>query len=295
MAKSALLKSSIAKKYWMALTGLFLCLFLAGHLAGNLQLIFGTSQDFNEYALFMTTNPAVKILSYLTYISIIFHAIDGILLTIQNKKARPIAYAKTNPSANSGFASRNMAVLGTLILVFIVTHMVNFWAKMHFDENMPLVAKEMDNGMGQKQLQLVGTKDSPMKFIFANGERVISSKFIEDIKTQSNGTYDLELKDRRILINKVTGDIIFIGYKDLHKLTFDFFRDPKIGLIATLGYVLAMLTLAFHLWHGFQSAFQSLGATSPKITPIVQLFGKLFSVLVPLLFAIIPLYIHFSK
>ncbi|MCU0349291.1 MAG: succinate dehydrogenase cytochrome b subunit [Flavobacterium sp.] len=295
MAKSALLKSSIVKKYWMALTGLFLCLFLAGHLAGNLQLIFGTSQDFNEYALFMTTNPAVKILSYLTYISIIFHAIDGILLTIQNKKARPIAYAKTNPSANSGFASRNMAVLGTLILVFIVTHMVNFWAKMHFDENMPLVAKEMDNGMGQKQLQLVGTKDSPMKFIFANGERVISSKFIEDIKTQSNGTYDLELKDRRILINKVTGDIIFIGYKDLHKLTFDFFRDPKIGLIATLGYVLAMLTLAFHLWHGFQSAFQSLGATSPKITPIVQLFGKLFSVLVPLLFAIIPLYIHFSK
>ena len=295
MAKSALLKSSIVKKYWMALTGLFLCLFLAGHLAGNLQLIFGTSQDFNEYALFMTTNPAVKILSYLTYISIIFHAIDGILLTIQNKKARPIAYVKTNPSANSGFASRNMAVLGTLILVFIVTHMVNFWAKMHYDENMPLVAKEMDNGMGQKQLQLVGTKDSPMKFIFANGERVITSKFIEDIKTQSNGTYDLELKDRRILINKVTGDIIFIGYKDLHKLTFDFFRDPKIGLIATLGYVLAMLTLAFHLWHGFQSAFQSLGATSPKITPIVQLFGKLFSVLVPLLFAIIPLYIHFSK
>ena len=144
-------------------------------------------------------------------------------------------------------------------------------------------------------MQLVGTKDSPMKFIFANGERVITSKFIEDIKTQSNGTYDLELKDRRILINKVTGDIIFIGYKDLHKLTFDFFRDPKIGLIATLGYVLAMLTLAFHLWHGFQSAFQSLGATSPKITPIVQLFGKLFSVLVPLLFAIIPLYIHFSK
>ena len=97
----------------------------------------------------MTTNPAVKILSYLTYISIIFHAIDGILLTIQNKKARPIAYVKTNPSANSGFASRNMAVLGTLILVFIVTHMVNFWAKMHYDENMPLVAKEMDNGMGQ--------------------------------------------------------------------------------------------------------------------------------------------------
>jgi succinate dehydrogenase / fumarate reductase cytochrome b subunit len=132
MAKSALLKSSIAKKYWMALTGLFLCLFLAGHLAGNLQLIFGDALQFNQYALFMTTNPAVKLLSYLTYISIIFHAVDGIMLTIQNKKARPVAYAMSSPQNSSSFASRNMAVLGTLILVFIVTHMVNFWAKMHF-------------------------------------------------------------------------------------------------------------------------------------------------------------------
>ena len=89
MAKSALLKSSIAKKYWVALTGLFLCLFLAGHLAGNLQLLVpNNALNFNQYALFMTSNPAVKLLSYLTYISILFHAIDGIALTIQNKKAK---------------------------------------------------------------------------------------------------------------------------------------------------------------------------------------------------------------
>ncbi len=87
MAKSALLKSSIGKKYWMALTGLFLCVFLVGHLAGNLQLIFGTDLQFNQYAYFMTSNPAVKILSYLTYFSILFHAVDGIMLTIQNKKS----------------------------------------------------------------------------------------------------------------------------------------------------------------------------------------------------------------
>lgn len=287
MAKSALLKSSIVKKYWMALTGLFLCLFLAGHLAGNLQLIFGTSQDFNEYALFMTTNPAVKILSYLTYISIIFHAIDGILLTIQNKKARPIAYAKTNPSANSGFASRNMAVLGTIILVFIVTHMVNFWAKMHFDENMPLFTKTIDLQGTQKQFY-VGTQvgqyfdvDQVAKEGELTVENMMSKQFV--IK---NGT---ELYFSQADVKSAT------LYKDLHKLTFDFFKDPKTGLLATIGYVLAMLALAFHLWHGFQSAFQSIGATSSKVTPIIKLFGKLFSVIVPLLFAIIPIYIHFSK
>ena len=84
-------------------------------------------------------------------------------------------------------------------------------------------------------------------------------------------------------------------YKDLHKITFEFFKDEKFGLIFTLGYVLAMLAMAFHLWHGFQSAFQSLGATGSKLTPAIKLFGKLFSVIVPLLFAIIPIYIHFSK
>ena len=139
MAKSALLKSSLAKKYWMAMTGLFLCLFLVGHLAGNLQLLVpDNALNFNKYALFMTTNPAVKILSYLTYASIIFHSIDGAMLTYQNAKARPIGYAKNNAGANSPWASRNMGILGTVILVFIVTHMITFWAPMHFDKKMPL-------------------------------------------------------------------------------------------------------------------------------------------------------------
>src|SRR5690606_41945706 len=101
MAKSALLKSSIGKKYWMALTGLFLCVFLLGHLAGNLQLMFGTDLQFNRYAYFMTSNPAVKILSYLTYFPILFHAVDGIMLTILNNKARPIGYVKNNAASNS--------------------------------------------------------------------------------------------------------------------------------------------------------------------------------------------------
>ena len=103
MSKSVLIKSSLAKKYWMAGTGLFLCLFLVGHLLGNLQLLLPAetaADSFNLYAKFMTTNPVVKILSYITYFSIIFHAVDGILLVVQNKKARPVNYAYNKPSAN---------------------------------------------------------------------------------------------------------------------------------------------------------------------------------------------------
>ena len=136
MAKSALLKSSLAKKYWMAFTCLFLCLFLVGHLLGNLQLLLPVSEaakdQFNEYALFMTTNPAVKVLSYLTYLSIIFHAIDGVLLTIHNRKARPQGYVSFKPSTNTMWSSRNMGILGTIILAFIVIHMTMFWGEMKF-------------------------------------------------------------------------------------------------------------------------------------------------------------------
>lgn len=286
MAKSALLKSSIGKKYWMALTGLFLCLFLAGHLAGNLQLIFGTPLQFNEYALFMTTNPAVKLLSYLTYISILFHAIDGILLTIQNKKARPIGYAKNNAAANSGFASRNMAVLGTLIMVFIVTHMVNFWAKMHFDKNMPLMTISVESQPGMPQDFYVGT-DTGQYFpvIQVQGENVVLQK--------GEAPKQLAIKNSTELYNTQVDVKMADLYKDLHKITFAFFKDSKTGLIATIGYVLAMMVLGFHLWHGFQSAFQSLGVNSPKLNCTIKFLGKAFAVLVPLLFAIIPLYIHF--
>ena len=53
-----------------------------------------------------------------------------------------------------------------------------------------------------------------------------------------------------------------------------------------------MAILGFHLWHGFQSAFQSLGVNG-KFTPAIKSFGKAFSVIVAVLFAIIPIYIHF--
>lgn len=273
MAKSAILKSSIAKKYWMALTGLFLCLFLTGHLAGNLQLIFSDALHFNQYALFMTSNPAVKILSYLTYISIVFHAVDGIMLTFQNKAARPIQYAKNNPSKNSAWASRNMAILGTVILVFIVTHMVNFWAKMHFDENMPLQTVTIQ-AQGQAQEFYLTTDGGYLPKAQVDQKMIL-------------------IKDRTNFYDAGANVKIKEGYKDLYKITVAFFKDPKYGLIFTLLYVLSMLVLSFHLLHGFKSAFQSIGLNHPKYTPTIAFFGKAFAIVVPLVFAIIPVFIHF--
>ncbi len=279
MAKSAFLKSSIAKKYWMAFTGLFLCLFLVGHLVGNLQMLSSSPEaalKFNQYALFMTTNPFIKIMSYITYLSIIFHAIDGIILTIQNKKARPIGYFKENAAANSSFASRNMAILGSLILIFIVMHMSHFWAKMHFDKNMPLQKIVVEN-MGQKHEFYNTTIDG--KFIPADTAQIAQM--------------GLEIRDVKYFYDKKANVKMAEGYKDLHKITVAFFKDAKIGFWATLAYVFSMIILGFHLWHGFASAFQSLGINNPKCNESLKITGKIFAVIVPLLFALVPLYIHF--
>ena len=270
MAKSALLKSSLAKKYWMALTGLFLCLFLVGHLAGNLQLIFSDALHFNQYALFMTTNPAVKALSYVTYISIIFHSIDGIWLTVQNRKARPVEYAYERQEANTIWASRNMAVLGTIILVFIVTHMVTFWGAMHFDSKMPLQTTSIAVQPGMPAQQFYITTSGSYMPVGA-----------VDIQNRTE-FYD---KNAKVKIGE--------GYKDLHKITVDFFKQPKYGLIYTILYVISMIVLGFHLYHGFGSAFQSMGLKNRKYNSLINIFGKWFAILVPALFAIIPLYIYF--
>ena len=68
---------------------------------------------------------------------------------------------------------------------------------------------------------------------------------------------------------------------------------PKEGLVFTILYVLAMATLAFHLLHGFKSAFQSLGINNPKYNSAIKGFGTFFAIVVPVLFAVIPVYIHF--
>ena len=118
------LKSSLGRKLIMSLTGLFLVMFLVGHVLGNLLLFVNDGgQAFNEYARFMSSTPAIQVLSLLTYASIIVHVIYSIIVTRKNKSARPIAYAANASSANTIWSSRNMGVLGTIVLIFLVIHL----------------------------------------------------------------------------------------------------------------------------------------------------------------------------
>tara|TARA_B100000579_G_scaffold267770_1_gene220922 strand:- start:524 stop:1207 length:684 start_codon:yes stop_codon:yes gene_type:complete len=147
--------STIFRKVLASLSGLFLVTFLVGHLVGNLQLFIPGIQgqtQFNKYALFMTTNPIVKILSIITYSAILLHIVITLYLVIQSRKARPIGYAVSAGNDSSGWSSRNMAILGTVILFFLVVHLKSFWYKMHFGE-MPY--QYLSDGTKIKDLYLV--------------------------------------------------------------------------------------------------------------------------------------------
>lgn len=306
MSKSAIMKSSLAKKYWMALTGLFLCTFLIGHLLGNLQLVFKTGEEgrraFNEYAYFMGHNIFIKILSYATYISILFHAIDGLMLAVQNKKARPQNYAYNNAAANSSLPSRYMAILGTIILVFICTHMANFWYHMKIKQDLPLhtITKTLDIPVGQNPMtgEVMKRKIDVTYALTTNGE--YKEYAYINPETQKEETA-LDLKNHTELYDKTSKLQVGEGYKDLHSVVLAFFGKTSNGveknslaLVATILYVVSMFVLMFHLWHGFASAFQTLGLRHKRYTPAIEFVGKAFAVVVPLAFAIIPVWIFIS-
>ena len=71
------------------------------------------------------------------------------------------------------------------------------------------------------------------------------------------------------------------------------FQDSEMGLIWAIIYLVAMIAIGFHLYHGFGSGFQSLGINHPKYNNFIRKVGVVFAILVPLLFAIIPFYIYF--
>lgn len=127
MAKSVLLKSSIARKVAMALSGLFLISFLALHVSLNMVSVF-SADAFNTASHFMGYNPLIQfVMQPVLAFGVIFHFIMGFVLELQNRKARPIAYAKNNGAANSSWTSRNMIVSGLVVLAFFGLHFYDFW------------------------------------------------------------------------------------------------------------------------------------------------------------------------
>jgi len=246
----------LGKKLIMALTGLFLCTFIIVHLGGNL-LLFNNDNgySFNVYANFLTHFPPIEVVAYILYACILVHALYAIILTVKNRKARPIGYAAANNSPAS-WSSKNMGLLGSVLFVFIVIHMANFWYQYKYTENTAF--KEY-----RTNLITGATQSSDYTPEYKGFEHSVSNE----------------------------GNNEVVRVKDLHAVVVTAFSQWWYVAI----YVIAMGALSFHLLHGFQSAFRTMGWIHRKYTPAVEFIGAwLFAVVIPLGFALMPI-VYFIK
>ena len=124
---AGLTQSTIGRKFLMALSAMFLLVFLLIHLSVNLLSIF--SEDaFNTASHFMGYNPLIQfVMQPILVAGVIFHFVMGFVLEMKNKNARPVKYAVANNSGNSSWSSRNMIISGAVILAFLGLHMYDFW------------------------------------------------------------------------------------------------------------------------------------------------------------------------
>ena len=125
---AGLFKTSVARKMTMALSALFLIIFLVIHLAVNFMSVLSPS-TFNMLSHFMGTNPLIQFaMQPVLLAGVIFHFVMGFVLELQNKRARGSEpYYSYNGAANSSWMSRNMIITGVMILLFLALHLWDFW------------------------------------------------------------------------------------------------------------------------------------------------------------------------
>ena len=205
----------------MALSGLFLIVFLAQHFFINITSVF-SPESFNSISNFMGYNPLVQyVIQPILIAGVIFHFIMGLYLDYQNKKARPIPYARNHGEANSSWASRNMVLTGLVVLAFMGLHFYDFWVP-----------------------------EITYKYVAVNP--VIADRYYEEL---------------------------------VHK-----FHSP----VRTAIYCVSFILLSLHLWHGFNSSFQSVGFNN-KYSKALRKLGYAFAIVVPFGFIFIALFHHFNQ
>ncbi len=226
---SGILNSSIGRKFAMALSALFLMIFLLQHFAINILSVF-SPDTFNDVSHFMGTFWVIQyLLQPVLIFGVVFHFVMGFVLEYKNNSARKVGYAKTSRAANSTWMSRNMLLTGAVVLAFMVLHFIDFWIP------------------------------------------EINTKYV--------------VGDMSGLIDPANSESGFRYYEELvHKFE---------SHLRTIAYCVSFVLLSLHLLHGFNSAFQSIGANN-KYTKGLKGFAKVYAIGVPLGFVFIALYHHLN-
>ncbi len=208
----------------MALTGLFLISFLVVHVGVN-ACIWANDGGvmFNKAAHFMGSTIVIRIIEVGLFVFIFAHIIQGYVLTVSNQSKRKTGYAIPMGNRGSKWYSRNMGLLGTLILIFFILHWYHFWIPSRFGH-------------------------------------------VDEVE---------------------------IGGKQMHNL-YGLMKITFSQLWVVIVYVLACFSLCWHLIHGFQSAFRTIGVSNNRYLIMINVMGIGFSVIVSLAFAMMPVSLYLN-
>ncbi len=129
-------KSSIGKKFMMAITGSFLLIFLIIHLVGNVTLFFGPNA-FNAYVSTLdVVKPLIRVIELVLLAAFVIHIFNGLKLWLENKRAKGVEYKVSGSSENSSLFSRTMALTGSIVFIFLVTHLGTFFWRFNVHDPM---------------------------------------------------------------------------------------------------------------------------------------------------------------
>lgn len=130
---SGFLGSTVGKKYVMGITGLIWAGFVLTHMAGNL-LIFVSNDAYNAYGHAITSGNIIYLAETVLVLALLVHVFMAVSLTMQNREAKQQRYAvQASGAKRVSLASRTMAVQGSLILVFVILHLITFKYGAHYE------------------------------------------------------------------------------------------------------------------------------------------------------------------
>ncbi len=272
--RKRMFSTSVVKKALSALTGIGLCLFLIGHLGGNLLIFLTDGGTFNAYAHHLESFPLLIPIELGLAALFLFHAYTGIRVYFQNRKARPQDYhqrrwtrdgkiAAGPHKSRKGISSHTMAISGVVTLAFLIFHVWHFKFGTRYE--IPIDAKK---AAAIKAAAAGAPTGKPL-----TGE---AAKQLDGPQLKAGA---LESGDEN------GGEAM----RDLSRLMFEQFKNPLIVLI----YVVGLLLLGMHLNHGVSSAFQSMGASGYGKTWLV--IGRVYTFLIIGGFLSIPLWIFLFR
>lgn len=230
MKWSEFLTSSVGKKLVMAITGLCLILFLIVHVTVNACMwaaVFvpgDNGEVFNKAAHWLGQTLVPRVLEIGLFIFFIIHIVQGYVLEAQNMQRRGIAYKVPMGSKGSAWYRKSMGLLGTLVFLFLIVHIADFWIPSRF------------GGLNE-----VAYDDTPG-----------------------------------------------MAYHNLYGKMMIVFQNPWIVIL----YIIGCISLAWHLIHGFQSSFRTLGVSNKRYLVGLNSIGWAFSIIVCLLFAMMPVSVY---